>query len=194
MTADFPHESDPALIEQFRKGSRKAAAALIARYASLIHHAAARAEVPGAEQEDLRQEAYMALLAAIRSFDPARGVLFRTYASACVNNALKNLRDASFTQKSRVHLHTVPLDAAADTPTGELDDPEGRVISRETAETVERLIDQTLSSYEKEVFYLYLNGCGYDRTAKKLGTTPKSVDNALQRARKKLKTVLNDPD
>ena len=194
MTADFPHESDPALIEQFRNGSRKAAAVLLARYASLIHHAAAKAEVPGAEQEDLRQEAYMALLAAIRSFDPARGVQFRTYASACVNNALKNLRDASFTQKSRVHLHTVPLDDAADTPTGEQDDPEGRVISRETVETVEHLIDQTLSSYEKEVFYLYLTGCGYDRAAQKLGSTPKSVDNALQRARKKLKAVLNDPD
>ena len=194
MTTDFPYESDPVLIEQFRKGSPKAAAALLARYASLIHHAAARAEVPGAEQEDLRQEAYMGLLAAIRSFDPARGVQFRTYASACVNNALRNVRDASYTQKSRVHLHTVPLDAAADTPTGAADDPEDRVISREAAENVERLINETLSSYEKEVFLLYLNGCGYDRAAKKLGTTPKSVDNALQRARKKLRTVLNDPD
>lgn len=191
-TAELLNESDLALIGKCRSGSEKAAAVLFARYADLIHRAAARADVPGAEAEDLRQEAYLALLAAVRTYDPARGAQFRTYAASCVSNALKNVRAASLTKKSRALLNTVPLDEVQDTLTEENEDPEGLYIGRETAERLERLIDETLSAYEKEVFSLYLNGCGYEQTATKLNATPKSVDNALQRARKKLKAVLND--
>ena len=189
---DPVNKSDLLLIEQFRAGSQKAAAALLARYASLVHHAAARVDVPGADDDDLRQEGYMGLLNAVRTYDASRGALFRTYAASCVNNALKNVRAASYTKKSRVLLNALPLEEVRDTPTEESENPEGRVIGQESAKEVEALIDKTLSPYEKEVFFLYLNGCGYDRTAKKLGSTPKSVDNALQRARKKLKSVLND--
>lgn len=185
-------ESDFSLILDCKNGNQAAAALLLARYAGLVNHAAVRFAVPKTDTEDLRQEAYMGLLNAIRTYDPQRGVLFRTYASACIDNRLKNIRAASFTKKSRIHLDTVSIDEVCDDVLEDGDDPEGLYIGRETVTEVKRLIDKVLSPYEKEVFFLYLNGCGYESAATKLNSSPKSVDNALQRARRKLKAVLND--
>lgn len=190
--ADCIEESDLSLILKCRGGSQTAAAALLARYAGLLHHAVSKTVVEGSDPEDLLQEAYMGLLNAIRTYDPERGVLFRTYAHVCVGNSLKNMRAASMTKKSRLHLDALSFDEMGDCGFDEDGDPEGLYISRETVTEVERLIDRTLSPYEKEVFFLYLNGCGYESAATKLHSSLKSVDNALQRARRKLKAVLND--
>ena len=189
--ADYIEESDLSLIRQCRGGSQRAAAALIARYAGLVHMSVSRIAVVGSDPEDLLQEAYMGLMSAIRSYDPQRGASFRTYAYTCVGNSLKNMRAASLAKKSRIHLDALSIDELGDVGYCEDGDPEGLFISRETVTEVERLINQTLSPYEKEVFFLYLNGCGYESAATKLHSSPKSVDNALQRARRELKAVLN---
>ena len=110
--ADYIEESDLSLIRQCRGGSQRAAAALIARYAGLVHMSVSRIAVVGSDPEDLLQEAYMGLMSAIRSYDPQRGASFRTYAYTCVGNSLINMRDASLAMATLENIREPLLPAA----------------------------------------------------------------------------------
>lgn len=186
--------SDQSLILCYRAGDEEACTVLLARYANLINRRIRNVTVNGVENDDLRQEAYMGLYNAIRSFDPAKNVSFQGYASLCVGNSLKNLFAAASTQKARATSRTVPIDEleAGELQANSDDNPEDILLDKEACEALHSLIDSVLSGFEKDVLFCYLSGCGYDQVAAKLRSSQKSVDNALQRARRKLKAVLNN--
>ncbi len=187
----YADASDASLISRCRVGDEQALAVLIARYASLINGKTARVFVPGLERDDLRQEACMAFLSAVRTYDVNRTVPFSTYAAACIRNRISNVIAASSAQKAQVLNHTVSFDEMDGLPCSDSRlDPQEIVSKQETMNRVVRAIHEELSSYEREVLLAYLNGCSYDGVASKLHSSPKSVDNALQRARRKLKAVL----
>ena len=141
-----------------------------------------------AETDDLYQEGLIGLMYAIRSFSDDRGTRFRTYADVCVENKILSAIKSAHRQKniplnSYVPLSDVDFSVADDKLT-----PEQLLIANENYVRLSEFIDNNLSLIEKEVIRLYLGGYSYEYMAQKLGSTTKSVDNALQRVRRKLRS------
>lgn len=191
----FAQLDDISMLKLYREGNQAACTALIARYATLVHYRASVFSTGGAaEFDDCKQEAYMGLLSAIRSFDENNGAGFRTYASRCIDNRLKNLVVAATTKKASFYKKSVSFDEVTEEHMGDdgSHNPEAIFIQNENYARLMNLVEQHLSQFEKDVLFLYLSGCDYLSVATKLSSSQKSVDNALQRARKKLKAVLNN--
>ncbi len=163
-----------------------ALAKLMAGYMPYIQKRAARTRVTGLEKDDLVQEGLLGLFRAIQTYEEQGGASFSTYASACINNAMATAVKQATRKK---HL---PLNEYLPLPEGEAqaaaDSPEETAIARENYVALLQKINGELSKLEKNVLALYLKGYDYAAVAKRLDTTPKSVDNALQRARRKLKS------
>lgn len=189
----YSGESDFQLITLYRAGNQEACTALLARYANFINRRVSSIGIAGSDRDDLQQEAYMGLFNAIRSYDPAKGASFHSYAVVCIGNSLKNLFAAASTQKARLYSQTIPIDDVEETDLRgkENANPEQILLDREACDELEHWVDQLLSPFEREALFSYLSGRGYTEVAARLNSSPKAVDNALQRARRKLKAVLN---
>ncbi|MDR3309865.1 MAG: sigma-70 family RNA polymerase sigma factor [Oscillospiraceae bacterium] len=156
------------------------------RYAKLVRRCARPFFLQGGDGEDLIQEGMLGLLSAIRGFDPARGVPFEAFAELCVRR-----RIISAVKKGSLGSlpGTLPLEAgetrfAADTE--RVSDPEELVLARERAREMKSRIEADLSKFEREVARLYLDGLTYDEIGHAVGRNAKSIDNAVQRIRRKL--------
>ena len=185
-------QSDQELIRRYRAGDKRACDALLERYGSIIDRRVKRVGISGTESDDLRQEAYLGLMGAIRSYDPEKNTSFAAYAALCVGNSIKNLFAAATTRKAQWYRQAVSLDAL---DPGSLRvehdrDPECIYLVKEACGTLQRLMEEHLSELEKDVLLSYLSGRDYSDIAARLHSSPKSVDNALQRARRKLKAAL----
>lgn len=191
--AVFCDISDQALLTLYKDGNQHAMTALIARYAALINKRASNYYIAGVENEDIKQEAYMGLFNAIRTYDKNKNASFYTYANLCIDNRLKNMFVAASTNKAKFNNSNISLDDIKDYNIQNKDtlSPETIYIETEDYNILLNLAEQNLSSFERDVLFLYLNGCNYQTIAIKLNSSQKSVDNALQRARRKLKKVLN---
>jgi RNA polymerase sporulation-specific sigma factor len=160
---------------------------MVAKYSKLVRVCARPYFLVGGDGEDLIQEGMLGLLSAIRSFDPARGVKFETYAGVCVRrrifSAIKRasgLANNSFISLESQRLNDFPEQWLAR-------NPEELVIARERVlEIADRLYDG-LSKFESAVLKLFLEGRTYDEMSRLLGKPYKSVDNAVQRIRRKRK-------
>jgi len=168
---------------------------LVSEYAWLVRACARPYFLAGADSEDLIQEGMLGLLSAIRTFDPERGVKFSTYAEYCVRRRIYSAIKLASGNK-----HT-PLNSYISFESSQLDEsntqsayfprvPEDFVIAREQAGEVERLLYGALSRFETGVLELYLEGLSYKDMAIRLSKPDKSVDNAVQRIRKKLSQIL----
>ena len=141
------------------------------------------------EKEDMVQEGLISLLSAIESFDSGAGVAFNTYATRCMQNAMLTVQKKSYAQKrSGTKLSLSDLDEESLT-SGDDFDPQQIVTRREAYEGLIKLVDGTLSGYERTVLSLHLQGYSYSDISSRLNKPQKSVDNALQRVRKKLKSA-----
>ena len=191
---DYSSRSDMELISLYRGGDSEACTVLLARYVNLINRRISRIGITGADNDDLRQEAYMGLYNAVRTYDPQKSPSFSGYASTCIGNSIKNLIAAASTQKAKLYRQTVPIDEIENVNlrAGNSVNPENVYLDKEAYGDLEGLIDENLSGFEKEVLFSYLSGRDYKDIAVKLDSSQKSVDNALQRARRKLKAVLNN--
>lgn len=192
--ARYSQKDDISLLKLYRDGDQEACAALIAKYASVVNKRISIYSIKGIDNDDLKQEAFMGLLSAIRSFDEAKKASFFTYANHCITNRLKNLLASALTNKSIAYNKSVSFDEMQDDKFSDnsLLNPESIFIQDEGYSALVELVEQHLSRSEKDVLFLYLSGCDYSTVAKKLSLSQKSVDNALQRARRKLKVVLNN--
>lgn len=158
-------------------------ALLISRFSPVIRVKAAKLHTKDIESEDLCQEGYLALFDAIRGFDGSKGS-FSAYAGKCISN-----RMISAAVKARGDMvkdddfdFTLVPDGS-----GSTDD---YLISKEDNDAVAEKMLTLLSELEYNVFRKYLDGYSYKQIAEKMGITPKSADNALSRAKKKLRELL----
>ena len=157
-------------------------ALLISRYSPMIRIKASRFRNDDIESEDLCQEGYLALFDALEAYDSTKGS-FQTFAGTCIANRMKNAvikAHGKLRKESDFDFGTV----ADENPSAD-----DYVITKEDAESVEHLLS-FLSPKEYSVMKLFLDGYSYKQIAEKLDITPKSADNALSRARKKLKALL----
>lgn len=174
--------SDEELVTLAKSGDRQAVSELISRYICTVEQRAK--SFANAVPDDLIQEGLMGLLKAVQTFDSSKNAGFYTYATVCVKN-----RMISAYKKYSVNFDEVSQDEAAEGH-DPADIPENILLEKERLDELYDKIYSALSELEWRVFQMYLSGLAYDRIAAKLNTSKKTVDNAMQRVRRKLKSVL----
>ena len=196
--------ADEALCSLAASGDRIAEEALVMRYNRLVRVCARPYFLAGGDSEDLIQEGMVGLLNAIRAYDPGKGSSFRTYAETCIRNRILSAiraaaRDKHTPLNHYVSYETPLLDGNTDSyPLSASRQPqqnlEDMLISRE--ERRERLgtLKGQLSGFEAQILDLYLRGLSYVEIASEVDRSPKAVDNAVQRIRRKVAQHLSSGD
>jgi len=187
----FFDKSDSVLWLQASEGDTAAEEALVIRYTRLVRACARPYFLAGGDREDLIQEGMLGLLSAIRHFDPDKSVKFNTFAEYCIRrrifDAIKaSTRDKSIPLNTYVSLESPRFDEIYSPAASNLRDPEELIIANERAEELKSFLKDSLSSFEKTILDLYLDGMSYAEMAQHVGKTTKSIDNAVQRIKKKL--------
>ena len=192
---NFQGIDDSDLLRLAGGGDREAEERLATRYTRLVRICARPLFLAGGDSEDLIQEGMLGLLSAIRQYDPSMSTAFKTYAEVCIRRRLYSA------VKSASRLKHLPLNDGlsldyilseesqtqlAANPEAFRRTPEEQVLARESESELNKAFAQKLSRLEKDVLALYLDGLSYDEIAAKTGRDVKSVDNAVQRIRRKL--------
>ncbi len=179
---NFP---DVALAERVRGGDNEAFSLLSERYKGLIASIAAKYSAYGFDKGDFLQEGLLGLLWACKYFSPDKSSSFKNFAALCINR-----RYLSMVRKANAK-RTIPSDQIVPIEELEISDhnslnPETLFLEREQALDFEKRLNDTLSPLELDVLKRYLSGMSYQDIAQELDVSAKSVDNALQRIKKKL--------
>ena len=187
---------DSKLWAECAAGSDEAREQLILANRPMVYWLAKKLKVPYNTYQDLIQEGMIGLFQAVRDYQPDKNTLFSTFANLCVVRQLCKAIEVSGRKKHK------PLNAYVslrgdDSPLLEAFDfsqqnPETIVIDRENTEQMRNKIRECLSEVENEVLDLYLEGKTYTQIAVLMEKTPKSIDNALQRIRGKIKELSLD--
>ena len=192
---DYSIENDDKLLKLANAGDREAEAQLIRRYYRLVRQCARPLFLMGGDSEDLIQEGMMGLLSAVREYKGGGRTSFPAYALICIRRRLLSAVKSASSQKHTPLNNRVPLDdilsednRALIAPQLELHRrvPEEQVLARESKTEMVSTFSQCLSKFEAKVLGLYLDGLSYGEMAAHTGKTEKSIDNAVQRIRKKL--------
>ena len=199
---DLIELSDNDLQRRAVNGDRAAEESLAARYMQLVRACARPLFLAGGDSEDLSQEGMFGLLSAIREFDPSLGVSFHSFAEHCIRMRLYSAVKTASRLKHLPLNDSMPLEQLSDDPSSQLSaapelfrrSPEDLVLARESKEELKQLFDRRLSPLEKQVLDLFLDGLSYRDIALVLKKDEKSVDNAVQRIRRKLAHSLNPGD
>ena len=186
---EFQGLTDEELCALAAQGSSPAENELVARYSRVVRVCARPLFLVGGDSEDLIQEGMMGLLTAIRKYDPARDAAFRTFATVCIRSRLASAVRAAQGDKHSPLNHSIsfepPLFDGTDL-TLSVENPEDVIIGRE--ELKERLdaLKGQLSEFEASILPPYLSGMSCGEIARICGHSHKSVDNAIQRIRRKM--------
>ena len=175
--------SDEELCCLTASGDRDAEETLVKRYLRTVRVCARPYFLAGGDSEDLIQEATFGLLKAIREFDPGHDAKFRTFAEVCIRNRIRSAVTTASRSKHAPLNDSVPFESLM---MGSGASPEELYISRE--EEAERLswLDKKLSPLERKILALFLYGLSYREISEQVGRPIKSVDNAIQRIRRKV--------
>ena len=189
--------NETELCAAAKAGDSNAVEALVGRYSRLVKTCARAYYLAGAEGDDLIQEGMLGLWRAVISFDPMRGVPFEAYAHTCISRRIYSaVRDARALKheplNQSISLEKPLFEDNAESHPGNaaVSDPESLVIGMEEQAERLRRLRELLSVFEAQVLSLYLGGLSYDEIADRLKKPRKSVDNAIQRIKKKLKYLL----
>lgn len=187
---------DEELISLIKKGNEQALDFLIHRYQELVHMKVGKYFIVGAEKEDIMQEGMIGLFKAIKSFNPEKQNSFKTFANLCIERQLITAIKTSNRQKhiplnSYLSLNATAYDDDDDSVVLDtfnaniMEDPLDMITKKEYYNSVENAIDKALSNFEKQVLQKYMQGDSYVKIAEDLDAPVKSIDNAIQRIRKK---------
>ncbi|MCR5303112.1 MAG: sigma-70 family RNA polymerase sigma factor [Lachnospiraceae bacterium] len=194
-------KSDEELISDLRLGDNTAIDILMDRYKGLVRSRAMKMYILGGDREDLIQEGMIGLFSATRDYDPSRGASFATFAALCVSRQMYKAVQSSRRYKNAPLNDYVPIYQTDDDGDQFLldvisqklqDSPEMAVIEREQMQEILSALDSKLTPMERRVCDLYIVGIRGEEAAAVVGTTGKSVDNAMQRVRHKLRSAMED--
>lgn len=201
--------NDEQLIGLIKTGDKYAIDFLIEKYKDLVNMKVSKYFMIGAEKEDIIQEGMIGLFKAIQSYNEDKQNSFKTFANLCIERQLITAIKTSNRQKHMPLNSYLSLSASAynnndddgdstmieffDSHTTE--DPLETLTKKEYYQKVENAIDKTLSTFEKQVLQRFIKGESYVTIAEKLDAPVKSVDNAIQRIRKKaVKNILENEE
>ena len=193
---NYNEMSDEDLINIIKSGDKLALEFLIDKYKDLVNMKVSKFFMIGAEKEDIVQEGLIGLFKAVKSYNPDKQNSFKTFANLCIERQLITAIKSSNRQKhmplnSYLSLNTTAYEEDEDSSlldifdAHQIEDPLDTITKKEYYQTVENAIDKSLSDFEKQVLNRYMQGESYVQIAEKLDTPVKSIDNAIQRIRKK---------
>ena len=197
---NYSEYSDEVLIEKLRDGDTEIADFIMEKYKPLVRKKTNAMYLIGGEPEDLIQEGMIGLFKAVRDFNLEKEVSFFSFAEICITRQLYSALEAS-NRKKHIPLNTyVSFSNQEDADGVNLEQmvteqtlsPEQILIEQERKQEFFDKLEEKLSRMERNVLYLYLEGSSYTQIAEKMGKTPKSIDNSLQRIRGKIKLLKND--
>ena len=178
-----------ALLTSAKSGDAAAFETLLDAYAPLIESLVSsfvKTDADLDERDDLRQEACIAFCNAVEHYDIEQKALFGVFAKVCVRNRL-----ISYERKKQQRPHTVSLESEAGTSS--LSDPAQSMMEAEDYLSLCRRMEEILSPYENRIWRLYLSGLTAKEIAVQLSKDERSVQNAIYRIRKKLRSALPSP-
>lgn len=193
------------LLLRCQNGENEAMEEMLNRYKNMVRSKATALYLVGADKEDLIQEGMIGLFKAIREYNPEKNDSFAAFAGLCITRQMYTAIKSSNTKKNQPLNNYISFDLFASAEDAEAlnggiktydaidywqKNPEDSVIDKERAVQLEEEVLSKLSYMEQQVLSYYASGLPYQEIAKRMGKDPKSIDNALQRIRKKLKTVL----
>lgn len=194
----MPYEafSDEELIEKLRQGEDDITDYILEKYKPLVRKKTNAMYLIGGETEDLIQEGMIGLFKAIRDYKPDKDASFYHFAELCINRQLYSALEASNRKKhqplnsyislsEQEHPDAVAAEMLVDKESG----PEQTVIEQEVWEEYKKRLAQKLSRMENQVLQYYLDGNHYIQIAEMMDKSPKSIDNALQRIRQKIRQM-----
>lgn len=204
--------SDEELVDLAKQGNKEAMKVLIKKYSKFLFSKVIPFYIPGAEREDIVQEAYIGFLKAIQDFDKNKGNFFN-FVNLCVQRQITTAIKSSNRNKSKILKNPISLESnifdegATEKNLYDYIIPSKIISGSYQEESIEdNIIDfiekskikeslfSKLTSREKEILKLKSQGFTYNEIAKKMGISPKSVDNALQRIRKKVKSIVDNTE
>ena len=188
--------SDEELIAKLRRGENEVTDYILEKYKPLVRKRTNAMYLMGGETEDLIQEGMIGLFKAIRDYKPDKDASFYHFAELCINRQLYSALEASNRKKhqplnsyislsEQEHPDAVAAELLVDKESG----PEQTVIEQEVWEEYKKRLAQNLSRMENQVLQYYLDGNHYIQIAEMMGKSPKSIDNALQRIRQKIRQM-----
>lgn len=197
-TDKYSNLKDEEIISQIKSGDKDALSYLLEKYKNLVNIKVSKYFMIGAEKEDILQEGMIGLFKAIQSFNEEKQNSFKSFANICIERQLITAIKSSNRQKhmplnTYLSLNTAAYDNNEDDSVELIDtfnsktaeDPLETIMKKEYYSEVEEAINKNLSKFEKQVLDRYLKGESYVTIAKRLDSPVKSVDNAIQRIRKK---------
>ncbi|KXS49903.1 MAG: RNA polymerase sporulation-specific sigma factor [Halanaerobium sp. 4-GBenrich] len=198
---EYKQMSDDELVELVHQGDMEAQETLIKRYKNFVLAKSRSYFLVGADREDIVQEGMIGLYKAVRDYKIERLASFRAFAELCITRQIITAIKAATRQKHQplntyISLNKPIYDEESDRTLldilkgGKLSNPEALFISNETYDLIESEISSMLSDLEFDVLQEYLDGKSYQKIAEALNKHVKSVDNALQRVKRKLEVFL----
>lgn len=193
--------SDEQLAELSNKGNNEALDFLLKKYSVLVRKKARTYFLVGADHEDIVQEGMIGLFKAVRSFKPDKQSCFRGFADLCITRQMITAIKCATRQKHTPLNTYISLDrplydeeyevTLMDVLSGneKIANPEDIIISQEQYKSMEQSLSQELSSFERGVLSYYLQGKTYQEIGDILGKNYKSIDNDLQRIKKKIEKM-----
>jgi len=197
----FDNLDDEDIVEDAKKGDPQALEYLITKYKNFVRAKARSYFLIGADREDIIQEGMIGLYKAVRDYNKDKLTSFKAFAELCITRQIITAIKTATRQKhiplnSYVSLNKPIYDEESDRTLldvisgAKITDPEELIISREELASMESKIGEILSDLELEVLMLYLEGRSYQEIAVDLDRHVKSIDNALQRVKRKLERYL----
>ncbi len=196
-------QRDEDIVLLCHDGDAVAEEYLLSKYKNFVRSKARSYFLIGADHEDIVQEGMIGLYKAIRDYKPDKLSSFRAFAELCITRQIITAIKTATRQKhiplnSYVSLNKPLYDEESDRTLmdvimeGKLSNPEDLIISQEELESIHNKINEVLSGLEQEVLNLYLDGKSYQEIAVQLNRHVKSIDNALQRVKRKLEKYLEE--
>lgn len=202
---DYDMRTDEDLVDEVREGNSEALEHLINKYKNFVRAKARSYFLIGADREDIVQEGMIGLYKSIRDFRGDKLASFKAFAELCITRQIITAIKTATRQKHIPLNSYVSLDKPAygeDSDRTLLDiicgsrvtNPEDLIINQEEFSGLEDKMGEILSDLERRVLMLYLDGRSYQEIAADLDRHVKSIDNALQRVKRKLERYLEDRD
>ena len=201
---DLSNKTDNELVASAKEGNEEALECLFNKYKELVNIKVSKYFIIGAEKEDIIQEGMIGLYKAIKNYEDDKKNSFKSFANLCIERQLITAIKTSNRQKhmplnSSLSLSTPVYEDDDDISLMELfnskmaEDPLDTITKKEYYKLVGNKIDENLSDFEKQVLKRFAAGDSYVKIAEKLDSPVKSIDNAIQRIRKKAsKNIMNE--
>ncbi|MDE7162692.1 MAG: sigma-70 family RNA polymerase sigma factor [Clostridia bacterium] len=186
---NFQSRTDCELVALFRGGDKGAGEELLGRYKNTVLSVARRFFLVGGDTEDLVQEGMCGLYSAITCFEGDSG--FRKYAYACIKNRICDAVKKSGNKKNYALNRFLPFLEDGEGMTASEFSPEEALIGSETVNEFFEIMKKSLSAMEYRAICMYIEGSPISEISVALNRTYKQTDNALMRAKHKLRRVLN---